>query len=58
MVSFASRPTNRVHIEIAKSEFYKGMAAGTHHQDLIRAAMDLMLYLVIQGQGEAVVSQM
>ncbi|GHJ89927.1 hypothetical protein NliqN6_6329 [Naganishia liquefaciens] len=40
--------------EIAKSEFYKGMAAGTHHQDLIRAAMDLMLYLVIQGQGEAV----
>lgn len=41
--------------EIAKSEFYRGMAAGTHHLDLIRAAMDMMIYLVMQGRGEAVV---
>lgn len=41
--------------EIAKSEFYRGMAAGTHHLDLIRAAMDMMIYLLMQGRGEAVV---
>lgn len=41
--------------DMAKTEFYRGMSEGNHCLDLIRAAMDLMIYLLAQGRKDEAV---